>query len=101
MCSNLVSPLQLVVESYKSLVPPQSLKRYVPLLTWILIIGTLLVTVGKIVGYGYLPPDDALRHSAKAVSGKPWSEILVLRPGFEMDPYPGWHAILGAVHHAL
>jgi hypothetical protein len=76
-------------------------KRYVPLAAWIVVIGALLFTIGKIMGLGFLPPDDALRHAAKAVSGKPWSEILVMRPGFEMDPYPGWHAILGVVHHLL
>jgi hypothetical protein len=79
----------------------QNLKRYIPLAVWVVVIGTLLAIVGKIVGYGFLPADDALRHAAKAVSGKPWSEILVMRPGFEMDPYPGWHAILGAIHRAL
>ena len=36
----------------------------------------------KIIGYGYLPGDDALRHAAKAVSGKSWSEILVLESTF-------------------
>ncbi len=81
--------------------PLQNLRRYVPLVVWVVVIGTLLVTVGKIAGYGFLPPDDALRHAAKAVSGKPWSEILVMRPGFEMDPYPGWHTILGAIHLSL
>lgn len=79
----------------------QNLKRYIPLGVWVVVIGSLLMTAGKITGYGFIPPDDALRHAAKAVSGKPWSEILVLRPGFEMDPYPGWHAILGAIHRSL
>jgi hypothetical protein len=74
------------------------LRRYVPLAAWLIVILTLLAIPAKIVGYGYLPADDALRHAAKAVSGKPWSEILVLRSGFLMDPHPGWHAILGCVH---
>jgi hypothetical protein len=86
---------------YKARMSQQKLERYVPLAVWLVIIGALLLTVGKIIGYGFLPPDDALRHAAKAVSGKPWSDILVMRSGFEMDPYPGWHAILGAVHHFL
>ena len=54
----------------------------------------------RIVARGYLPDDDALRHAAKAVSGRPWSEILVLRPDVTMDSHPGWHAALGLVHRA-
>jgi len=52
----------------------------------------------RIVAQGYRPDDDALRHAAKAVSGRPWSEILVLRPDVTMDSHPGWHAALGFVH---
>ncbi|NCC50584.1 MAG: hypothetical protein EOM20_05140, partial [Spartobacteria bacterium] len=51
------------------------------------------------VKYQYLPSDDALRHAAKAVSGKDWSEILILREDVTMDQHPGWHRLLGAVHH--
>ena len=49
----------------------------------------------RLLGQGYLPPDDALRHAGKAVSGKAWTDILVLRPDFQMDSHPGWHALLG------
>src|SRR5262249_34385507 len=52
----------------------------------------------RIVAQGYLPSDDALRHAGKVVSGKSWSEVLVLREGVEIDLHPGWHAVLGAVH---
>ena len=52
----------------------------------------------RVIGYGYLPGDDAMRHSAKVISGKDWGQILVLRPEIKMDSHPGWHAILGAVH---
>jgi len=55
----------------------------------------------KIIGYGYLPPDDALRHSAKVISGKDWSEILVLRPEAIMDNHVGWHTMLGFVHRYI
>jgi hypothetical protein len=79
----------------------EKLKRFAPPAAWLLVIGALVFTVGKIIGLGFLPPDDALRHAAKAVSGKPWPDILVMRPGFEMDPYPGWHGILGMAHRAL
>jgi hypothetical protein len=76
---------------------PQS-KPIVPLAAWILTLLTLLFVAGKIIGHGFLPPDDALRHAAKVVSGKPWSEILVLRDDFGLDPHPGWHAVLGVFH---
>lgn len=66
-----------------------------PLLITLLILFFIPLVI---ISRGYLPPDDALRHAAKAVSGKPWSEILVLRPDITMDSHPGWHAILGAVH---
>ncbi len=74
-------------------------KRYIPLAVWIVAVLTVLLIPLRIVSYGYLPTDDALRHAAKAVSGKPWSDILVMRSDFPMDPHPGWHAILGAMYH--
>ena len=52
----------------------------------------------RVVASGYLPDDDVLRHAAKAVSGRAWSEIVVLRPDVTMDSHPGWHALLALVH---
>lgn len=46
------------------------------------------------VALGFSPSDDALRHVAKAISGKDWHEILVVREAFSMDSHPGWHFIL-------
>ncbi len=66
----------------------------------VIAICTLVVLPFRVVGFGFLPPDDALRHAAKAVSGKPWNEILVLRPEITIDHNPGWHALLTAVHRA-
>ena len=74
---------------------------YIPLLVWTLVILTFLLIAGKIAGYGFLPMDDALRHAAKTVSGKPWSEILVMRSDFGIDPHPGWHAVLGWFHRGF
>jgi hypothetical protein len=54
----------------------------------------------RIVAQGFLPGDDALRHAAKAVSGRAWSDVLVLRPEVTMDSHPGWHALLSLVHRA-
>jgi hypothetical protein len=68
---------------------------------WILVLGTLLALPFRILSYGYLPNDDALRHAAKAVSAKAWPEILVLRPEVTIDHNPGWHVILGWAHRAV
>jgi hypothetical protein len=50
----------------------------------------------RIIGHGYMPGDDALRHSGKVISGKDWEEILVIRDDVKMHSYhqTGWHAIL-------
>jgi len=64
----------------------------------ILAIWVIALIPFKIISYGFLPPDDALRHSAKAVSGKDWSRILVLRDDIKTDSHPGWHAILSAFY---
>ena len=66
------------------------MKRYVSLAVWIVVVFTILLIPLKIISYGFLPGDDALRHAAKAVSGKTWQQILVMRSDFAMDPSPGW-----------
>ena len=80
--------------------PDQELipERYVRLLVWVgaVLLGLLIPL--KILSVGYIPSDDAMCHVAKALSGKAWSEILVIRDGFAEDEHPGWHAILGVVH---
>ncbi|MDQ1238201.1 MAG: Gram-positive signal peptide protein family, partial [Thermodesulfobacteriota bacterium] len=70
--------------------------RIVPLLVLILCLATLLIGSLRIIGRGFEPYDDALRHVAKVVSGKAWTDILVIRPEITMDSHPGWHAILDA-----
>ena len=60
-------------------------------------LATFLFTGLQILGRGYHPTDDALRHVAKVISGKPWQEILVVRDEIGMDSHPGWHAVLHAV----
>jgi hypothetical protein len=63
-----------------------------------MIVVTLLVIPARIITYGYLPADDALRHAAKAVSGRPWSEILVLGQPYTVDHNFGWDALLRGVY---
>ncbi|HEY3864136.1 MAG TPA: hypothetical protein VGO59_19885 [Verrucomicrobiae bacterium] len=52
----------------------------------------------KIISYGYLPPDDALADSAKAISGKPWQDILLLKSDYAIDNHIGWHTFLRQVY---
>lgn len=61
-------------------------------------IGILVLIAMRVISYGYIPVDDAMRHAAKAVSGKSWDEILVLRPGITMDSHIGWHKVLEFVY---
>ena len=75
-----------------------SQSRLVPFLVLCLVISTIILIPLKIGGYGFLPPDDALRHAAKVISGKNWNDILVLRDDIKMDSHPGWHATLSAIH---
>ena len=79
---------------------PEKFRRFVPLAVWLVVALVIIFIPLKIIEYGYLPGDDALRHCAKAVSGKSWPEILVLGPTFKIDQSIGWHGILGAVHQA-
>lgn len=74
------------------------LKRYIPLAVWMVAVFTILIIPLKIISYGFLPGDDALRHAAKAVSGKTWQQILVMRSDFVIDPSPGWQSILEWIH---
>ena len=57
-------------------------------------LATLLLTCLQVLAHGYFPSDDALRHVAKVISNRDWSDILVIRPEITMDSHPGWHFIL-------
>ena len=73
--------------------------RLVPLLTWLAVVLTIVFVPFKILSHGYLPFDDALRHAAKAISGRDWSDIIVLQDQLKIDHNPGWHWILTQLHH--
>ena len=75
-----------------------ALRRYVPLAVWAAVVLVILAIPLKIISLGYLPADDALRHAAKAVSGKPWTEILVVGPAFQIDHNFGWHFLLRQIY---
>ena len=78
-----------------------SLPEFIPLIIFCLAIVVIVCIPLRVMSYGFLPPDDALRHTAKVISEKSWDQILVLRPEFKMDSHPGWHAILGGIYHSL
>jgi hypothetical protein len=48
-----------------------------------------------------LPPGDARRHAAKPFAGKPYSQIVIMRPEYVVDHSPGWEWLLGRLHRAL
>jgi hypothetical protein len=75
-----------------------ALRRYVPLAAWVAAILIILMIPLRIIQYGYLPGDDALRHAAKAVSGKPWPEIVVLNDTYKIDHEFGWSLLLEKIH---
>lgn len=79
----------------------ETAERYVPLIVLAVVLAVIGLSAMRIVSYGFLPMDDALRHAAKAVCGKPWDQIMVMRPGFEIDHNFGWHQILGVLHRAF
>jgi len=70
----------------------------VPRIVRVLVLSAAVLIPFRILGHGFLPVDDALQHAGKVVSGKEWSEILVLRSDMPIDSHPGWHALLGVVH---
>jgi hypothetical protein len=75
----------------------QRLIRFAVLL---LCTATLLMTCLQVIGQGFSPLDDALRHVAKVESGKEWHDILVIRDEIRMDSHPGWHTLLGLFYRA-
>ena len=79
----------------------ERVRRYVPLFAWLVVITTVLWMPMKIIGLGYLPPDDALRHAAQGVSGKPWGDVMVLREPIKVDFQFGWDMIQRLMHRAL
>jgi hypothetical protein len=79
----------------------ENMKRYIPLAVWIVAVSTLIFIPLKINSYGFLPGDDAMRHAAKTISGKTWQQILIMRSDFQIDPSPGWQAILARVHQGF
>jgi hypothetical protein len=64
----------------------------------ILVVATFLFMGLKIIRYGYLPAGDVRRDAAQAISGKPFTDVLVLFPGYKMNHNPGWDWFLRQLH---
>lgn len=74
----------------------------VPLLITCIVISVIILMPLKILGYGFLPLDDVLRHAGKAISGRDWNDILILRQGaIKIDTHPGYHALLGFIYRIM
>ena len=72
-------------------------QRSTPFILLILFLVLLMIPF-RVLMYGYMPPDDALRHVAKVVSEKAWPEILVMNETFSgQDHNEGWHRLLGGL----
>ena len=52
----------------------------------------------RLFDLGFLPPDDSLRYAARAVSGKTWNEIILMRPEITIDHNAGWNWLQGVMH---
>ena len=75
--------------------------RQVPLIVWVLTLVVLILIPLKIVGYGFMPGGDALRHVAKAFTDKPDDQIVVVRSEYKVDHNGGWEWVLRQTHRAL
>ena len=74
-------------------------RRYIPLASWAIVVLTCLFIALKITGTGYLPAGDARRHVAQALTHRPFTEVVVMRPEYSMDNSPGWDWLLWELHH--
>lgn len=72
----------------------ESSRRFIPFAVRLIVIAIIVAIPLRIIHYGFIPPSDALRHAAKAISGRPWSEILVLNGTYVIDHEFGWQLFL-------
>lgn len=69
------------------------------LLMGLLVAGALALAALKIVDYAFIPPDDALRHAATAVSERSYTEVVLFAEDVPaVDTTPGWHTLLRFLH---
>ena len=72
----------------------------VPLLCLLITLATILLLPLLVTARGFTPPDDVLRDVAKAVSGRSWGDVVLLRPDLDPDlrTHAGWEMILRFLH---
>jgi hypothetical protein len=75
--------------------------RWIPWVVWVVVLTDLVLVLLRILQLGYCPGDDALHYAAKAVSGKPWAEILVLQANYAPEQNPGWLTLQEWVYRCL
>lgn len=68
--------------------------------TLIVLLAFLLIPF-KIMSYGWLPVDDAMRHVPFATQNCKWSSFLVIDEKFDTDHNAGWHQTLRFLHTNL
>jgi hypothetical protein len=78
--------------------PPSRPPRIAAMVSLCVLLASILFVPARIGSQGYFPPDDAPRHVGKAISGKPWNEILVMRKDITTDMHHGWDLLLGFLH---
>jgi hypothetical protein len=67
-------------------------------LSFAVLLGAVMFVPARIGSMGFFPPDDANRHVGKAIAGKPWNQILVMRKDMTTDMHHGWDALLTFLH---
>lgn len=77
------------------------LEKKSKLLSLLIISIVFLIIPMKIIQYGWLPSDDALRHVAFSSVARQWKDVLVIKEELESDHNPGWHQILRFLHDKL
>jgi len=76
------------------------LQRLTPPACTTLVLAAVLLICLKIVGYGYVPGGDARRHTARAFTGKPFRDIVVMKPFYTVDQSIGWETLLRVIQRA-
>lgn len=78
-----------------------STRPWVPRAVLAIAAATIVAIAWRVIRYGYLPVlDDPVADAAKAISNRPWTDILVLKDYYALDPHAGWHGLLRLIYLA-
>ena len=92
----MLKPIQTL--SFQPIIDKLSSNRFYPWVCLLFASGTLFWASIVIIGNGYMPPDDALRHVAQAVCQKDWPQILLVKDLQHFDIHFGWRDILYSLY---